>query len=116
MTPPRGRGSKVFRDHEWHLLVTQLGLSKREKEITQRVFDNLGETAIARDLGLAPSTVHTYLRRLYRKLGVRSRGELLVLVFSAFLKSSEANGDSGLDADVAYPFLTSIRTSSDLNS
>ena len=72
------------------MLVTQLGLSRREKEITQRIFDNLGETAIAGDLGLAPATVHTYLRRLYRKLGVRSRGELLVLVFLAFLRSQRS--------------------------
>lgn len=71
------------------MLVTQLGLSKREKEITQRIFDNLCETAIAGDLGLAPSTVHTYLRRLYRKLGVRSRGELMTVVFFEFLRASE---------------------------
>ena len=82
------------------MLVTRLGLSTREAEITQRVFDNFGEAAIARDLELAPSTVHTYVRRLYRKLDVNSRGELLILVFLAFLRNREANGDSGLDAHV----------------
>lgn len=101
MPPPRGRGSRVFRDQEWRALVDRLGLSPREAEITQRVFDGLGEAAIARDLGLAPSTVHTYLRRLYRKLDVKSRGELLTLVFLAFLRGSEATGDSGLDTQVS---------------
>lgn len=85
--PPRDRGSQVFREHEWQILIDRLGLSPREAEITQRVFDDLGGAAIARDLGLAPSTVRTYLKRLYRKLGVRSRGELMTLVFSEFLKA-----------------------------
>lgn len=96
---PRGRGSRVFRDQEWRVLVSRLGLSPREAEITQRVFDGLGEATIARDLGLAPSTVHTYLRRLYRKLEVKSRGELMTLVFSEFLRANEAS-DFGLVADV----------------
>jgi len=85
--PPRGRGSRVFRDQEWRVLIDRLGLSSREAEITQRVFDDLGTATIACDLGLAPSTVRTYLKRLYRKLGVRSRGELMTLVFSEFLNA-----------------------------
>ena len=97
--PPRGRGSKVFRDQEWRVLINRLELSPREAEITQRVFDGLGAAAIARDLGLAPSTVRTYLRRLYRKLDVRSRGELMTLVFSEFSRANEAS-DFGLVADV----------------
>ncbi|MDE2663476.1 MAG: helix-turn-helix transcriptional regulator [Gemmatimonadota bacterium] len=78
--------------------MDRLGLSSREAEITQRVFDDLGTATIARDLGLAPSTVRTYLKRLYRKLGVRSRGELLILVFLEFLRANEAS-DFGLVAD-----------------
>ncbi|MYL07399.1 MAG: helix-turn-helix transcriptional regulator [Gemmatimonadales bacterium] len=92
MTPsPRGRGSRVFRGQEWHALINRLGLSPREAEITQRVFDGLGEAAIARDLGISPATVHTYVGRLYRKLDVRSRGEILILVFLEFLRANEAS-------------------------
>ncbi|WP_343219022.1 LuxR C-terminal-related transcriptional regulator [Candidatus Palauibacter scopulicola] len=90
--------ARVFRDQEWRVLIDRLGLSSREAEITQRVFDDLGTATIARDLGLAPSTVRTYLKRLYRKLGVRSRGELLILVFLEFLRANEAS-DFGLVAD-----------------
>ena len=85
---PRSRGSRVFRDREWRVLVTQLGLSTREEEIVRGIFDDLTEAAIAHDLGLAPSTVHTYLRRLYRKLGVKSRSQLLTLVFTEFLRTN----------------------------
>lgn len=91
ITPPRGRGSRLFRDEEWDVLVNRLGLSLREAEIVRLVFDDLTERVIARRLNLAPSTIHTYLRRLYRKLGVRSRGELLILVFFEFLE-----GDASL--------------------
>ena len=85
--PPRGRGSRLFRDEEWYVLVKRLGLSRREAEIVRLVFDDLSKAEIARRLGLAPSTIHTYLGRLYRKLGVRSRGELMTFVFFEFLES-----------------------------
>lgn len=79
----------MFRDPEWRGLVMELGLSKRQEEIVRRVFDDLSEAAIAHDLGLAPPTVHTYLRRLYRKLRVKSRGQLLTFIFREFLRNVE---------------------------
>lgn len=84
----------MFRDQEWRVLADLLRLSPREAEIVRHVFDDAAEAAIARDLDLAPSTVHTYLGRLYRKLSVRSRGELLTLVFYEFLKSQETTSES----------------------
>src|SRR6266581_2650311 len=39
---------------------------------------------LAARLGLSPHTVHTYLWRIYRKLQVQSREELLVRVFAEF--------------------------------
>lgn len=83
----------MFRDREWRGLVMTLGLSKRQEEIVQRVFDDLPEVAIAHDLGLAPPTVHTYLRRLYRKLNVNSRGQLLTVIFLEFLRNNEGESE-----------------------
>ena len=83
----RGRGSRLFRDEEWCVLVNRLGLSPREAEIVRLIFDDLSKDAIARQLSLSSHTIQTYLRRLYRKLDVRSRGELLILVFFEFLES-----------------------------
>ena len=42
------------------------------------------EKRTAERLGLSPHTVHTYLWRIYRKLQVQSREELLVRVFAEF--------------------------------
>ena len=88
--PPRGRGSRLFRDEEWYVLVNRLGLSPREAEIVRLVFDDLSKPEIARQLNLSSHTIQTYLRRLYQKLDVRSRGELITLVFFRFLEEQES--------------------------
>lgn len=52
-------------------------LSAREQEVLQGLLEGLSEKQVAARLGLAPDTVHTYVRRLYEKLKVNSRAELL---------------------------------------
>jgi len=58
------------------------------------VFDGNSEKDAAARLGLSPHTVHTYLWRIYRKLHVQSREELLVRVFAEFraLPKRSSNG------------------------
>lgn len=79
-----GTGQAVFVPGEWRSLATCLGLSPRECGIVRAVFDGDSEKATAERLGLSPHTVHTYLWRIYRKLQVQSREELLVRVFAEF--------------------------------
>ena len=79
-----GVGQGVFGPTEWHSLATALGLSPRECGIVRSVFDGASEKDAAGQLGLSPHTVHTYLWRIYRKLHVQSRAELLVRVFAEF--------------------------------
>ncbi|WP_051718409.1 response regulator transcription factor [Hymenobacter sp. IS2118] len=52
-------------------------LSPRETEVLQALTEGLSEKQVAARLNLSPDTVHTYVKRLYDKLKVRSRGELL---------------------------------------
>lgn len=52
-------------------------LSAREQEVLRLLVDGLSEKQVAARLILSPETVHTYVKRLYGKLRVRSRGELL---------------------------------------
>jgi DNA-binding NarL/FixJ family response regulator len=77
-------GQGVFVAAEWRALAAGLGLSPRECGIVRAVFDGVSEKSIAERLGLSPHTVHTYLWRIYRKLHVQSREELLVRVFAEF--------------------------------
>ncbi len=79
-----GTGQGVFVPGEWRSLASCLGLSPRECGIVRAVFDGNSEKDTAARFGLSPHTVHTYLWRIYRKLGVQSREELLVRVFAEF--------------------------------
>ena len=84
-SPNQGSGASLLRDNEWRAVATRLGLSPREAEITRLALADLTEARIAAELGLSPSTVHTYTRRLYKKLNVASRVQLLVAVMRDFL-------------------------------
>ncbi len=52
-------------------------LSDRERQVLEALVDGLTEKQIAVRLDLQPSTVRTYVTRLYDKLRVANRGELL---------------------------------------
>lgn len=52
-------------------------LTKREKEIAVAVLLGQSDKEIARQCGIAFSTVRTHLGHIYRKLGVSGRNELL---------------------------------------
>ena len=53
-------------------------LTPREKEVLALVALGRDNAQIARQLELAPQTVHNYVSRLYEKLGVSSRSEVIV--------------------------------------
>jgi len=80
-------------------------LSKRELEIVQSLAEGLTNREIAGKLGLSQHTVKNYLFRIFDKLGVSNRLELLFMIlsrpgnsqaaFSGFLtKCNEAMADS----------------------
>ena len=77
----RGRPSRRLGRAQWQSIAAALGLSDRQLEVIRCVFDGLDEASISRELDLSRHTVHTYLDRLYKKLHVNSRCELIVRVF-----------------------------------
>ncbi|GHC23119.1 helix-turn-helix transcriptional regulator [Kushneria pakistanensis] len=52
-------------------------LTARETQLAELVRHGLSNKAMARELGIAPSTVKTHLDHLYRKLNVTNRTELV---------------------------------------
>ena len=55
-------------------------LSEREAELAAYAHRNLSARRIAGELFIAESTVYTHLKRIYRKTGVHSKGELIELI------------------------------------
>jgi len=53
-------------------------LTKREKDVARLVADGLTNREIAKDLGLSEHTVRNYLLRVFDKLGVSTRVELVL--------------------------------------
>jgi len=52
-------------------------LSERERQVLQGLVDGLSEKQVAARLDIAYATVHIHVRRIYKKLQVNSRAELL---------------------------------------
>ncbi len=84
--PWEPEGHEIFSIAQWNELAEILALSPRELQIVRGVFDDGKEITIAQHLGISPHTVHTYLERIYRKLAVNSRVQLVVRVVAVALQ------------------------------
>lgn len=57
-------------------------LTKREDDVVNLVADGLTNKAIAKNLGISEHTVSNYLFKIYDKLGISSRVELVLYILS----------------------------------
>jgi two-component system nitrate/nitrite response regulator NarL len=73
-------------------------LSKREQDVVLCVADGLSNREIAQRLNLTEHTVKNYLFRVFEKLGVSSRVEVVLYVF----KQLQHSATSHLDAKVSH--------------
>lgn len=78
-----------FADSDWRRIAASLSLSPRELQTIQGIFEDKKEAAIARQLGISPHTVHTYLERIYHKLAVNSRVQVVVRVVAEYLSLND---------------------------
>ena len=86
-------GRSVLSASAWLHLRGALGLSSREMQIAQGMFEDQKEDAIAAEMGISPYTVNTYVQRLYRKLDVCSRAQLIVRLMAAHLAVCTEDSD-----------------------
>ena len=76
----------------WKATATSLRLSPREEEIVVCLLElDDDEARIAARLERSNHTVHTHLQRLYKKLGVNTRSQLLARVFARYAELVECH-------------------------
>lgn len=71
-------------------MLTRTALTPRERELVLWLADGGSTKEIAAQMGLTKQTVNTYLKRIYAKVGVHSRVELL----ARFVATPGSNGSS----------------------
>ncbi len=64
------------------VIVAAWQLTGREQDVLRLVCRGLGTDQIAQTLFLSPHTVRGYLKDLFAKVGVTSRGELIARLFA----------------------------------
>ena len=83
-----GDGNDNIGNEPSPMIQTQ-GLSRRMRQTLRSLLCGNSEKQIALKLGLSQHTVHVYVKALYKKYGVSSRGELL----AKWVQTSTASGD-----------------------
>ena len=94
--------SSHLSNDEWRSIAELLDLSGRQQQVVRCIFDGFDETATAKVLGISCHTVHAHLNRLYKKIHVKSRCEMIVRVFLAYLFRFPAIGRSNFARAVAF--------------
>jgi DNA-binding CsgD family transcriptional regulator len=68
---------------EWHPIIRSLGLSGRQGRIVELILQGMRDKQIAAELDLSIHTVRTYLNRIFDKVGVDDRFELLLRILAS---------------------------------
>jgi DNA-binding CsgD family transcriptional regulator len=79
-------------EKQWIPSIQRLRLSPRQKQIVLLLMKGDRDKTIAYSMGLSYNTIRTYLQRIYHKVGVTDRGELMLRVFEVRLKDRPGRG------------------------
>lgn len=79
-------GRSILSGQDWQRVGGALGLSRRELELVQHIFDGKKLSAVAQAMRLSLGTVKTYSQRIRQKLAVSDQRELTLAVLSTHLR------------------------------
>lgn len=74
--------------------VARLGLTQRESQIVEKFAHGMSTQALAAELFISAATVRTHLRKIFAKLDINSRVELLSLVLAKVMEDLDGGGTS----------------------
>lgn len=70
----------------WRAIAKAFDLSQRQAQVAEGIVDGLKEKEIAAQLGISVNTVHEYVGRLYDRLDVHSRSQLVSSLLAFYLE------------------------------
>lgn len=70
-----------LRPETWNAIAKTLRLSPQQKRIVELILTNRCDKEIAAAMRLRPSTIRTYLGRIFTRVGVGDRLGLVLLLF-----------------------------------
>lgn len=79
----------IFSQGEWSQLVAQLALSPRQAQIASLLLRGWADKQIAAELDISTHTIRTYLDRMFAKMQVQDRCEVVVHIFRQFRASCD---------------------------
>ncbi len=88
-------------DFDWQPALIGLQLSPQQLRITLGILAGKGDKQIAAELGIGFSTLRTYLNRIFQRLGVADRTQLLLRVFASARTGTALTDDRNDDGKVA---------------
>ena len=83
--PLAQRISAYVAEPEWRRVAEALCLTGRELDIVRLLLDECDEDNVGETLGISRATVHTHLQRLYIRLRIHRRCDLVTRVFAVIL-------------------------------
>lgn len=103
MRPPTH--TELISQQEWTDLQRCLHLSERQAQIARLLVQGKADKQIAYELGVSISTVRTYMDRLFRRLDLHDRVELIVHMFRCVreqsTESQRVSGSADREDEVA---------------
>ena len=74
--------AEVISEREWNEIRTDLALPPRQADIVKHIMHGRSDKQIARQLGITVPTVRTHVTRLFRRVGINDRVELILHVIA----------------------------------
>jgi DNA-binding NarL/FixJ family response regulator len=87
----------------WPQVVESLALSPQQAKLVALLLTGMRNKEIAAAMNLAEPTLKTYLNRIFRRLGVRDRIQLVVYVCSVAMELSRSGRPCGCHPDGRHP-------------
>lgn len=78
-------GEGLVATRQWKEIGARFGLTHRELSVAKLMFEGKSRYLISRQLNCAPSTVRTYIDRLFAKLQVEDRLDMALRIVSVIL-------------------------------